>query len=267
MNPRLADVKSNLKKIENLIKKDQKENRSDVVVFPELATSGYLLENLIYDAALKTDDLMLEPIKELSLKTEIILGALIQEDSLFYNAALVFSNGKLIYVQKKIYLPTYGMFDESRYYSRGRSLNVYEGKAGKTGILICEDAWHPVLAYRLAKEKAESVFVLSASPARGFGNETFDSNEMWIARMRVYAQSYGAQYFYINRSGFEDGVYFKGQSLFASPDGVFANDFLEDDESSLLEIDTAGRHSSIRSGGPFLEEDFDLNEKILNEAP
>lgn len=262
-NPTLGDVAKNLNRIEEIIKKDQEKNQSDIYIFPELSLSGYLLENLAYENAIHINDARLSEILKLSKKSEIILGSLIKENSEFFNAALVFKEGELIHVQKKIYPPTYGMFDESRYWKRGKSLNIYEGKAGKTGILICEDAWHPILAYALATKKVDNVFVISASPARGQASQNFDSNEMWISRMRVYAQSFGAQYLYINRSGFEDGVYFKGQAIFASPEGTHINEYLEENSSLVIENDSSWKESAYKMGGPYIEDDFILNEILL----
>ncbi len=265
--PHLGDLEKNLSRIALIMEKDADEKKSDVIVFPELATSGYLLENLRRDAALSGDFgniPALEKIRKLSSRREIILGALLEEDGMYYNAALVYKNAELIHIHKKIYLPTYGMFDESRYWSWGSSLQTYPSVMGNAGILICEDAWHPHLADELARKKASAVFILSASPARGFGEKTYTSNEMWMARVRVYAQSFGSIWFYINRSGVEDGVYFKGQGIYAHPSG-YENIFLEQNESAYFQFDPETLRAGISLGGPFIEDDF-LRQPIRREG-
>lgn len=264
----MGEPKHNINKAVEIIKEIQQKSKADVIVFPELALNGYLLENLVREAAITKDDPVLDPIKELSQKTEIIMGMVLRIHSRLYNATVVFYENEIKHIQKKIYLPTYGMFDEARYLRRGSKLGVWQGRLGTSGILICEDAWHPVLPYALFQQGARHVFVVSASPNRGFeeSSETeFASQLMWKKRLQVYAESYGMFFYYINRSGVEDGVYYGGQNFVVSAVGTH-QDFESWDSWSLAKVHKDELSSATYLGGPFQEENFQLNMKILNES-
>lgn len=191
----------------------------DVVVLPELALSGYLLESLVSEVAMTRDELAGFAAElttsGLAARIEWVMGVALREGAEIYNAAAVLCEGKILHIQKKLFLPTYGMFDEGRYFKRGSDFTVYDGALGRCGILICEDAWHPELAYAASERGADTVLVISSSPARGYesGGEVFDSTLMWRNRLQVFSQSYGQNYVYCNRSGVEDGVLYDGTNF------------------------------------------------------
>lgn len=198
------------------------EEKCDVVVLPELALSGYLLESLVSEAAFTQQELFELAIQlatsGVPAQTEWILGLPLREQGEIYNTAVVIRGGKVIHIHRKLFLPTYGMFDEARYFARGTELSCYNGALGKTAILICEDAWHAELAFAVSARKADSVVVLSASPARGLSRAAeFTSSARWRHRLQTFAESYGQKYIYCNRGGVEDGVLFDGMSFVFDP--------------------------------------------------
>ena len=218
--PVLGDARRNKAQVLDLARRIAEAGENpDVVILPELALSGYVLESLVAEAA-QTEAEMLEFAGELTqtglnAKTEWVIGVPLREASEVYNAAVVLGGGKVIHIHKKLFLPTYGMFDEGRYFKRGSAFTSYTGVLGKTTILICEDAWHMELGYAAAESGAENVVVISSSPGRGYfaGEAAFDSTLTWRNRLQVLAESYGQRYIYCNRSGVEDGILYDGSSF------------------------------------------------------
>lgn len=264
-DPVLGDSIKNIEKIGEICDQAISE-RHDMIVFPELATCGYLLENLVDEASLTIVDSVWDRLKNLSRYADIIIGAAIRHNHRIYNAAILFQKGKIEGMQFKIYLPTYGMFDEFRYFTSGDKLNLFETCAGKTGVLVCEDAWHPAIAYALYLKRAENIFVISASPSRGLTIQTehFSSYEMWIKRMEIYAQSFGNRYIYLNRSGIEDGVTYGGQIAAVGP--LSSPVELSKKPYASFKIDNSELTRAALAGGPFKEENVLLNHELIQDA-
>jgi predicted amidohydrolase len=158
-----------------------------------------------------------------------------------YNAAVVLDRGDIAFRHRKIYLPTYGMFDEARWFARGGTLDVCPLPGGwRAGVLVCEDFWHPGLAYVLAAARIHVLLVLAAAPGRGVleGSEAggaFASADAWERIARATAQQYAIYVCLANRVGVEGGVTFGGGSLVVDPAGSVrarADSFAEE----LLEV-------------------------------
>ncbi len=212
------------------------QEKYDVVVLPELALSGYLLESLVSEAALEKSDLLeiagMLQASGAGAQTEWVMGLPLREAGEIYNCAAVFRGGEVCHIHRKLYLPTYGMFDEARYFARGAELSTFEGALGRTAILICEDAWHMELAFAVSAKKADAVIVISASPARGLTQDAqFASSARWRHRLQTFAESYGQKYIYCNRSGVEDGVLFDGTSFVFDP----LADYIAAEQSEIYE--------------------------------
>jgi predicted amidohydrolase len=123
-----------------------------------------------------------------------------------------------------VYLPTYGMFDEGRYFAPGREPPpVIRLPSGwRVGVMVCEDFWHPSLAYLLALQAADVILVLAAAPGRGEPGDPralFASTEPWLLLARAAAVQYGVYVVIANRVGVEGGITFAGESLVVSPTG------------------------------------------------
>ena len=128
--------------------------------------------------------------------------------------------GRLVHVHRKLYLPTYGLFDEGRDVGAGDALRAFENGFGRAGILICEDAWHPTTAWLLAQQGAEVLFVLGNGPTRGAREgRGITSLNVWRDLLRVTAQFQTSWVVYVNRVGVEDGLSFGGGSAVVDPFG------------------------------------------------
>jgi len=142
-----------------------------------------------------------------------------------YNTAALVTSGRVVFRHRKLYLPTYGMFEEGRFFGRGGELTTFEPAEGwRAGVLICEDFWHPALAYVLAAARVHLIVVMAAAAGRGVfqGGEAggrFASADVWERMARVTAQLYGVYVVLANRTGVEGAVTFTGGSLIVGPDG------------------------------------------------
>ena len=147
-------------------------------------------------------------------------GVEVSADFRFFNSAVYVSQGEIVHVHRKLYLPTYGMFDEGRYLAPGDVLRAFDTRLGRMGMLICEDMWHPSSVYLLAQDGAQILLCLSAGPGRGVRGETkLGSVEAWETITRAAAQAYMLYVVYVNRVGFEDGAVFSGGSVIVDPFG------------------------------------------------
>ena len=221
MNPKLGDLQANLALYEAKIRQGI-ENRAELLLFPELSLTGYFLRDTVPSVALTLNSAEMTTLKKLSRDLPFVAG-LVEEsaDHRFFNAAVYFEAGEIRHVHRKVYLPTYGMFDEQRYFARGDRVRAFDSKFGRMMLLICEDLWHPSTIYLAALDGALAVICPSASPLRGVvdGQVQDDNARYWEMINRAYAETYSLFMLYANRSGFEDGVGFWGGSEIIDPFG------------------------------------------------
>jgi predicted amidohydrolase len=192
-----------------------------IIVFPELALTGYYLRDLAADVAVARDGPELAPIVELSREIDISTGFVERDpDGRIFIAQGYFARGRLAHVHRKVYLPTYGIFDDGRYFAAGDRFEAFDSALGRAGIAICEDFWHMSVPYLLATDGALALFCPSASPGRGIA-EGGDLGTAESCRLmdRYYAQYLTAFVVFANRVGHEDGVGFWGGSEIVAPDG------------------------------------------------
>jgi len=222
VSPRLGDVDANLALYEQRVAAARGVG-ADLVVFPELSLTGYFLKDMVSTVALRLDAPEVTRLKELSRSVALIAG-LVEEtsDFRFFNSAVYFEDGEIAHVHRKVYLPTYGLFDEGRYFGRGDRIRSFDTKFGRSAILICEDMWHPSTVYVAALDHALTVFCPSVSPLRGLsdGQEQDNNARYWEMLTAMYAQTFSLNVVYANRVGFEDGVGFWGGSEIVDPSGV-----------------------------------------------
>ncbi|HZY10260.1 MAG TPA: nitrilase-related carbon-nitrogen hydrolase, partial [Bacteroidota bacterium] len=154
----LGDQTRNIKKHVEFIKR-AKQGGADLVVFPELSLSGYSIKDMNWDVALRIKDTkLLSPILKESNDISVILGC-VEESDVFgiHNSAVLIEKSKATTTHRKIYPPTYGMFEELRYFSPGKTVNAFNSSVGRLGVLICEDFWHLPLPYILAEDGAQVI--------------------------------------------------------------------------------------------------------------
>src|SRR5690242_368820 len=161
IKPKLGCLADNLVLAEAAIEKAIAAG-ADLVVFPELALTGYFLKDLVPDVALRLDSPEIEKLKALSTRISIAIGFVeVSPDYRFFNSALYLEGGEIVHVHRKVYLPTYGLFDEQRYLARGDRFRAFDTRFGRFGILICEDMWHLSAPYILAMDNATTLLCLS----------------------------------------------------------------------------------------------------------
>ena len=231
IKPKLGCVADNLATIERQIAKAG-EAGADLIVFPELALSGYFLKDLVPEVALRIDSPEILHLIELSRGISIAIGFVEESaDYNFYNSALYLEDGAIRHLHRKVYLPTYGLFDEQRYLARGEKFRAFDTKLGRFGILICEDMWHLSASYILAMDGATTLICLSSSPARGIDGDSLGSASAWQKLTSTTALFLNCRVLYCNRVGYEDGVNFWGGSEYIAPSGesVVRGAILEED--------------------------------------
>ena len=208
--------RSNLEDIIKII--NQVKDETDLVVFPELALNGYMLQDKLLEDAWKLDEL--DELKKLSKDVDIVVGVAFVNSNVFTNSALYFSNDKLLSKHDKVHLPNYGMFEEARYFEAGNVFESFETKFGKTSMLICEDLWHTAVHKDLIKENPDYIIALIASPARGFSDAGLEIEDQWIEIVKKVALECNAKLIFVNRVGFEDGLGFWGGSCIIDNDST-----------------------------------------------
>lgn len=249
IKPKLGSVADNLMLIEDQIRK-AREIGTDLIVFPELALTGYFLKDLVPEVALRLDSPEIQRLVELSCDISIAIGFVEEtDDYLFYNSALYLEDGAICHLHRKVYLPTYGLFDEQRYLARGESFRAFDTKFGSFGLLICEDMWHLSASYILAMDGATTLICLSSSPARGIEGDSLGSASAWQKLTSTTAMFLNCRVLYCNRVGFEDGVNFWGGSEYIAPSGESAvrGELFDEDFVTVLVDEGALRRERICS--------------------
>jgi predicted amidohydrolase len=268
--PRLGDVAANLDRHLELVE-EAATGDAALVVFPELSLTGYFLKDLVPEVAVRQESETVARLAAASRTVDIVAGCVLEsDDARFYNASLYFSGGHLLHVHRKVYLPTYGLFDEARYMSQGDRFRTFAAplqaagppRPWQAGTLICEDMWHPTAAGLLARQGVELFICPSASPGRGVVHgHALGTARSYDAMTRTYAQLFTAYLLYCNRVGFEDGIGFWGGSRAVGPDGRLLDDPAGSDECLVLHrIDLAAVRRA-RIANPLLrDERHDIND-------
>lgn len=268
IDPVLGNFHKNVEKHVDFCQR-AKDAGAGLVVFPELSLTGYSIKDMNWELAINLDKdvSVLEPLIEMSKSVSIIAGG-VEESSSFalYNSAFLFEEGSVRCVHRKTYPPTYGMFEEMRYFNSGRSVKAVDSKVGRLGVLICEDLWHISLPYILAKDGANIIIALVASPTRLGGNEKqLQTERVNAENHKTYARLLTTFIAFCNRTGYEDGVNFWGGSSVVGPDGeVDAQAKLFDEDLIIATVDDAEIRRARRFSRHFLDEEIGLVIKELD---
>jgi predicted amidohydrolase len=229
INTVLGNVEKNLEKHLAFIEQARLAG-ANLILFPELSLTGYVLQDLVPTVAHRAVDAdpIFHPLLEASKTIDIMVG-FVEEDarSRFYIASAYLSEGKVLHVHRKIYLPTYGLFDEGRFFAWGDGVSAFDTRFGRVGMLICEDFWHASLPYLLWLDGADIFLFASSSPGRGLphadesGQPGRLDSARWVDEInRAYAGLFTSFVCHTNRVGFEDGLNFWGGASAYNPDGV-----------------------------------------------
>ncbi|BCS53337.1 nitrilase-related carbon-nitrogen hydrolase [Geobacter sp. SVR] len=219
IKPKLGTVADNLALIEEYVCQATRD-KADLIVFPELALTGYFLKDLVPEVARGIDAPEIRRLIELSRHISIAVGFVeVTSDYRFFNSALYLEQGAIKHLHRKVYLPTYGLFDEQRYMARGEHFRAFDTRFGRFGMLICEDMWHLSASYILAMDGATALICLSSSPGRGVEGDSLGSARAWQQLASTTALFLNCRVLYCNRTGYEDGISFWGGSEYVAPSG------------------------------------------------
>lgn len=275
---KLGLINENLKKHRRIVKA-HRENEAHLVVFPELSLTGYLLKDLITEMAMSKEELV-EAFSSFGRgrPLEVVIGWLERSAGYRYYNALAHlrinqaGEAALLHNHRKLNLPTYGMFEEERYYSKGNRLRAYDSPLlGRVGMLICEDLWHAANPLLLSLdgdhlEGVNAILVASASPARGVaGAQSEPENAtIWHGLALHTAITANALVVVCQKVGVEDGFVFTGGSEILAPGGKMiakARAFEEQTLQADIDLEALFQHQRtlVPDGAP---DDFD---RILRE--
>ena len=219
---KLGRVNDNLEKHLEFVETAVKQG-ADLVVFPELSLTGYVLQDLASTVAISVSKAseVLDRLKTASQKIDIIFG-MVEEDlrNRFFISSVYLSEGEILHIHRKVYLPTYGLFDEGRFFAWGDAIQAFDTRWGRVGMLICEDFWHASPPYLLWLDGADLFFFVSASPGRGLTTEGEVETSYWVDHInQAYASLFTSFVVHANRVGYEDGLHFWGGSSVYTPNG------------------------------------------------
>jgi NAD+ synthase (glutamine-hydrolysing) len=218
----LGNLEANLEEHISQIE-EARQSGADLIVFPELSMTGYALQDLAPSVAISAspDDPIFKRLLEASQGIDLVVGY-VDEDyrHRFTISGAYLSEGEVVHIHNKVYLPTYGLFDEGRFFARGDCIRAFDTRFGRMGLLICEDFWHASPPYLLWLDGAELLLLTSASPGRGLKDEPQLESARWVEHInQAYASLFTDFVVHANRVGYEDGLNFWGGSTVFDPNG------------------------------------------------
>jgi NAD+ synthase (glutamine-hydrolysing) len=258
MYPKLGDVAFNLRQHLEYIEQASQQG-AHLIVFPELSLTGYQVQDLVPEVALSAhpSDAAYRQLLDASRDIDVVVGFVRRDErNRFYIAAAYLSAGETVHVHHKVYLPTYTMFDDARYFSPGQHIRAFDTRWGRMGMLICEDFWHMSAAYLLWMDGADVLLLMSASPGRGLTEDARLASSRWVELVNQAYGSFFTNYVvHVSRVGYEDGKVFWGGSSIVDPDGCFVTHGRYFDEALIVqEIDLNMLHR-VRSQLPLLRDE------------
>ncbi len=221
--PRLGDVDANLARHAEIIA-TAREAGAGLVVFPELGLTGYLLQDLAGEVAMRLDDPRLAALAAETAGCSAVVSFVEESgDHRLFIAAALLEDGRIRHVHRKIHLPTYGLFDERRFFAPGDALRAVPSRLGVgVGLAVCEDFWHLGTAHVLALDGAQLLVNVSSSPGRDLAAshaEGLGTAASWRALLRTYAQLTTSVVVFCNRVGVDESITFWGGSEVIGPTG------------------------------------------------
>ena len=244
-NPLLGDLAANLRRHLELAE-EAAGLGAELLLYPELSLTGYALRDLASQVALSADDAFLAPLREASRRLCLCAGFVERNpDGRIHNAQAFFSEGRLVHVHRKIFLPTYGLFEEGRFFARGDRARAFDTPLGRMGLLVCNDWWHAAGPLLLAQDGAMLLLAPAASPLRGLQprpdhapgwmeSPGGENGRVWYSLLSAHAKLQSTPILFCNRCGFDDGVGFWGGSSLWAASGLRESGLDHADEGLLL---------------------------------
>lgn len=201
-----------------------------LIVLPEAALTGYFLEGGVFELAESAPAFARRlgaawQTAGATSPVDVVSGFFENDAGTYYNSALYATlspqgEAEILHVHRKLFLPTYGVFDEERFHSRGKRIDAFATRFGRAAIMICEDAWHGIVPTIAAVKGARLFLVPSASPGRGIdGKGELESIARWRSLLQNYASEHGVFIIYAGLAGFEGGKGMTGSSQIIGPRG------------------------------------------------
>ncbi len=252
LRPRKADVEANLTRVVEALGAARAAGAA-LACFPEASLTGYFLMGGVEEVATPADVVYHELRRRFSETCpgetmEVSLGFYERDAGAIYNSALHARLGPdeassaLLHVHRKVFLPSYGVFDEDRYVTRGRAVECCTSSVGAVATLICEDAWHSITSVLAAVHGAQIILIPSASPGRGLDGDAPRNVRRWADICSWIAEEHGCFVVRTDLVGFEGGKGFAGCSTVHRPNG------------------------DLLSEGPLLEERMILTDISMDEV-
>ncbi len=222
--PRLGALDANLARHHGSIEQARAQG-ADLVVFPELGLTGYLLQDLNSEVAMHVSDPRLGELARAAEGMSVIVSFVEESDDhrLFIAAALL-EDGAVRHIHRKVFLPTYGLFDERRFFAPGSVIRATDSRLGlRLGISVCEDFWHLATPQLLALDGAQVLINVSSSPGRDVAagsKEGLGTATSWRTLNRTYAQLTTSYVIFVNRVGVDESISFWGGSEIVGPSGA-----------------------------------------------
>lgn len=220
VDARLGELEANVEHHLEWIERARREG-VELLVFPELSLTGYRLLHLTPRVSLQPDrSPWIERLRAAAPEMAVLVGCVEEDERGFlFNTALMLAGGEIVHRHRKLYLPTYGIFQEGRFFGEGRRLELARLFGNPFGVLICEDFWHSDPGEKLARAGAKLLCVMSASPGRIGADAMPPSQEAWESLTRASALLNTTWVLYCGRVGWEEGTFYTGGSHIVRPGG------------------------------------------------
>lgn len=238
IRPKKGDYAENVRRVGAVLAQVGAEHPPpDLVIFPESALSGYFVEGGVGEVAVTAGTLF----RDLSTQHEltgappvdVAIGFYERHGNRYHNSALYATLGGseagIRHVHRKIFLPTYGLFDEQRFVEPGHDVRAFDTPWGRVALAVCEDSWHSLVGTLAALDGAKLIIVLSASPARGIAPDPEAlgddrarpvSVRRWERVIQRMAEEHGVYVALAQLVGFEGGKGMQGSSTIVAPSGA-----------------------------------------------
>ncbi|MBA2578501.1 MAG: amidohydrolase, partial [Euzebyaceae bacterium] len=216
-HPVLGDLDANAAAAQEAIE-EATAGGAGLVVFPELALTGYAVGEVDGDLTRRASDPVLLGLAAAAGDAGVLIGFHEDGGRSNYNAAAYYEGGRLVHVHRKLYLPNYGIFDERKHFSPGQTMRAFATRWGGMATLICNDAWQPQLPFLAVQDGAQVLLVPTAS-AQSLFPQHYDAVEYWRDLTRFYGRMYQSYVVFVNRVGVEGDLHFWGGSHVVDPWG------------------------------------------------
>ncbi|MPZ88538.1 MAG: amidohydrolase [Nitriliruptorales bacterium] len=231
-NPVLGDLDTNLVAAKDAIAAARAQH-ADVVIFPELSLTGYAVGTVDVDLDLEADDPRLLALAELMGDGGVLFGFQEAGGVHSYNSAAYYEGGRLRHVHRKLYLPTWGLYEERKHFSPGQSMRAYDTRWGRMATLICNDAWQPQLPFVAVQDGARAMF-LPTNSSHSLDPRQWRAQAFWRDITRFHALLLTSYTVFVNRVGVEGSLHFWGGSHVVDPWGEVVAEATEDEEALLV---------------------------------